>query len=166
MTAPEPEKQYIITESQSQDLHAMLHISYEQRGVEILQQVHSHPLSALLEAERNRVLDELICKIDNTFDYGGNKESLFHYTGLHCMIDSLRSSSPQQPAPLDVLESYIQRRIDVLTDARDNEFRLKEDIAKAQYGITQLRIIKSEIDKFDNNPATVIEQGKREGWLK
>ena len=48
---------------------------------------------------------------------------------------------------IEKLYKYIEERIAILTDARDNEFRSDFDIGKAQYGITQLEIIKSKIEQ-------------------
>ena len=49
---------------------------------------------------------------------------------------------------IEKLYKYIEERIAILTDARDNEFRSDFDIGKAQYGITQLEIIKRKIEEM------------------
>jgi predicted Fe-S protein YdhL (DUF1289 family) len=41
---------------------------------------------------KKEVLDELILMIDTAQEPDGSKGELIHYTGLHCMIDSLRQS--------------------------------------------------------------------------
>jgi hypothetical protein len=46
------------------------------------------------------------------------------------------------------LDKYIDERIAILTDARDNEFRSDFDIGKAQAGITQLEIVKSKVEEM------------------
>ena len=48
------------------------------------------------ERERERALDEVLQKIDSTTDYGGNPETMFHITGLHCLIESLRTSKQER----------------------------------------------------------------------
>ena len=47
-------------------------------------------------AERERVIDEISLAIESKKDYGGNKETLFHFTGLRCIIDSFRSQPEKQ----------------------------------------------------------------------
>ena len=50
---------------------------------------------AIRKDERMKVLDELKAKIDNSKNYASNdRMELFHYTGLHCMIDELREAEP------------------------------------------------------------------------
>jgi hypothetical protein len=43
----------------------VIHIEYEQRSVEILQRVHSRPLSEALKAERNKLVVEMLSAIPN-----------------------------------------------------------------------------------------------------
>lgn len=47
----EPQKEYIITEDEMEDLHAMIHIFFEQRAVEILQRVTARPHNSAKSSE-------------------------------------------------------------------------------------------------------------------
>jgi len=102
------EPEYIITEEQVRDI-----MRFNEHGLKTLQHdTRSCPrkpapetrrefltkqnIEQFKEQEREKVLDELTALIDNSKEYGGqDRQELFHYTMLHCMIDSLRNK--EQP---------------------------------------------------------------------